>query len=55
MDEATLKVVRAWLYPGVNPGYHQRKMDELRRDWPVLARALDELTEYALSGGEETK
>lgn len=37
-------VVFAWTRPGPHPPTHQRLKDQVRTDWPILARALDRLT-----------
>lgn len=37
------RAYRAWIIPGVNPAYHRRMRENVRRDMPVLAAALDEL------------
>ncbi len=41
--DATDAVIFAWKYPGRRPDWHQRKVDEVRRGMPLLARALDRL------------
>jgi hypothetical protein len=38
-------VLMAWSEPGDFPRYHQRMQDEVRKNMPVLARALDRLVE----------
>lgn len=38
-------VVAAWVNPGPVPAYHNAMKAKLRADWPVLAAALDKLTE----------
>lgn len=38
------QVVRAWTIPGRSPIHHAATQNRLRREWPVLARALDRLT-----------
>jgi hypothetical protein len=42
-EEAARAVVDAWTIAGPVPSYHEAKKQELRRDWPALAQALDEL------------
>lgn len=37
------KVIEAWRVPGSHPEYHRRMQRQLRREWPVLAAAIDEL------------
>ena len=37
------RVIHAWTDPGERPIYHRAWQSRLRRDWPVLARALDGL------------
>ena len=39
-------VVNAWTDPGPQPAYHAAVVDDLRKRWPVLARALDNLVTY---------
>ena len=36
-------VIDAWTVEGPVPEYHRAAQDRLRRDWPVLADALDAL------------
>lgn len=36
-------VFNAWNYPGRAPGYHRKMQNKLRKEWPVLAAALDRL------------
>lgn len=40
---ATARVVNAVTAVGVNPEYHQRQLDRLRREWPTLYYALMDL------------
>ena len=40
---AMLRVFNAWNDQGINPTYHERMRNQLRREWPVLAKALDAL------------
>ena len=35
------EVVRAYRVEGSNPEFHRGQVERLRREWPVLARALD--------------
>lgn len=37
------EVKDAWNVPGRAPGYHQKMQNKLRKEWPVLAAALDRL------------
>lgn len=37
------KVKDAWNNPGRVPGYHRKMQNKLRKEWPVLAAALDRL------------
>ncbi|WNN93701.1 hypothetical protein SEA_CALLINALLBARBZ_51 [Arthrobacter phage CallinAllBarbz] len=41
---ALVRVLNAWNDPGPNREYHAARKRQLRRDWPVLATALDILT-----------
>lgn len=31
----------AWIEPGINSGAHHLAKEKLRKEWPLLARALD--------------
>ena len=37
------RIRRAWTVPGRVPGYHEAWKQRLRKEWPLLAAALDEL------------
>lgn len=37
------EVSSAWNDPGPAPGYHRKMQAKLRKEWPVLAAALDRL------------
>ena len=37
------KVFDAWEVPGPSPGYHEHMKGKLRREWPTLAAALDDI------------
>lgn len=37
------KVYKEWNNPGINPGYHTYLQDKIRKEWPSLAQALDEM------------
>lgn len=41
--QATQQVRRAWVEQGRSPHYHLRMVAMLRKEWPVLAKALDDL------------
>lgn len=41
--ETVVNVWRAWNVPGTHPDYHRRAQQKLRKDWPTLANALDQL------------
>jgi hypothetical protein len=45
MSEAVDAVVRAWVDPGVRPDVHAHAQAALRREWPVLARAIEALVQ----------
>jgi hypothetical protein len=36
-------ITAAWLDPGPNPGFHMRMKQNVRRDMPLLARAIERL------------
>lgn len=36
-------VVQAWVNQGPVPGYHRHMQSKLRKEWPVLAKALEAL------------
>lgn len=38
-------VLKAWTDPGSHPDYHRGMQRKLRKEWPVLAQALDQLEE----------
>lgn len=38
-------IFKAWLEPGINPEYHERMKDEVRKNMPLLARAIERLAE----------
>lgn len=40
---AAEKVYKAWRVEGVNPAYHRQQMARLHKEWPVLAKAIEEL------------
>lgn len=40
---ASDKVVQAWLRPGAYPPYHYAMQEQLKRDWPTLYNAIEEL------------
>jgi len=42
-EEMLKALERAWNDAGSHPLYHQQQKDKLRREWPVLGRALDRL------------
>lgn len=48
MSEAVDNVVKAWTVAGPYPPDHLKAQQDLRRDWPVLANALDELSRQVL-------
>lgn len=43
MEKSMNDVLRAWTVPGRSLSYHQKMQRKLRREWPVLAQALDRL------------
>lgn len=38
-------VRKAWVYPGISPKTHKEAQERLRKDMPLLARALDRLVD----------
>ena len=38
-------IARAWLEPGINPQYHERRKDAVRAQMPTLGKKLDALAE----------
>lgn len=42
-DPAVQAVLEAWIDSGINPAYHRAMQMKLRKEWPVLAQALDHL------------
>ena len=43
LTPAARKVLEAWTVAGIAPAYHRQAQEALRREWPVLYRALVEL------------
>lgn len=41
--DAALRVARAWTTPGLNPWRHALAKKRLRREWPALAKAVEDL------------
>ena len=41
------QLVKAWCDAGPVPEYHYAHMDRLRREWPMLARAIEAVVEEA--------
>lgn len=50
MNPAVEAVVKAWTDPGPVPEYHRKAQWDLWSEWPVLAKALDELAAAARDG-----
>lgn len=44
-EVAAAAVAAAWLNAGPMPEYHAMMQDQLRRQWPVLAFAVEQLAE----------
>lgn len=42
-EEATAKVIEAWTKAGSHPAYHFAMQKQLKREWPVLAKAIENL------------
>jgi hypothetical protein len=42
-EELVKKVIDAWLVEGANPAFHKMMKEKLKREWPVLARAIENL------------
>lgn len=43
IDRSVDAVVRAWVVEGPSPSYHREKKAQLRREWPSLADAVEQL------------
>ena len=43
IQAAAEDVVRAWVMKGSSPQHHQRMQEQLRKEWPVLAKAVERL------------
>lgn len=43
MQRSIERVIAAWEEPGPAPGYHVAMQNQLRKDWPVLANAVEEM------------
>lgn len=41
------RVVSAWVKPGSHPVYHAQKVAQLKREWPMLAEAVEALVRKA--------
>lgn len=46
-ERAVARVLGAWTRPGPHAAYHIAKQKQLRRDWPMLVQALDQLVKAA--------
>lgn len=44
MNEELERILDAWTKPGTHPVFHLKWQDRLRKEWPVLAQALDAAT-----------
>ena len=55
ISEAARAVKDAWTVPGRSPGVHRAWQERLRREWPVLARALDRLAAEQAAGEVESE
>lgn len=49
LDDQTRAVLAAWRVPGSHPDHHRGMQRQLRRDWPVLAQALDAMADAAVT------
>lgn len=49
MTEHERRLFAAWVDEGANPTYHRGARRRLRREWPVLAQALDNLVREELA------
>lgn len=47
MDELTKAVLLAWRIEGRSPVYHRAQKSRLRRQWPMLYDAINELDKGA--------
>jgi len=43
LDAAAHTLTTVWRNPGKHPAYHRIQQDRLRREWPTLHTAIDEL------------
>jgi len=49
-DEVFLQVIaKVWDEAGVNPRYHRKAQDRLRREWPMLARVVQAIAKREAS------
>lgn len=46
-------ILNAWTVPGPQPEYHRAMQERLRREWPVLANALDHAARDRARGAYE--
>lgn len=51
MNPEVEAVLRAWVEEGSHPEHHRSQQYELRRTWPTLATALDQLELAAVEKG----
>jgi hypothetical protein len=42
-EELVKKVIDAWLVEGPSPALHKYMQQKLKRDWPVLGKAIEKL------------
>ncbi|WIC90209.1 hypothetical protein SEA_VROOMVROOM_59 [Arthrobacter phage VroomVroom] len=53
--DGAFRVLAAWLDPGPYPRHHARAQERLRKEWPTLAIALEQLSAVIAPGaGEHT-
>lgn len=43
MEEEVRKVIAAWVLEGKNPEFHKAEKEKLYKNWPTLAKAIDDL------------
>ena len=36
------KIIKAWCIEGINPEYHRKQQERLRKEWPAMYNAIQE-------------
>ncbi|WP_080989650.1 hypothetical protein [Mycolicibacterium conceptionense] len=54
LRQALIELDRAVAIPGRNPHYHRAQIARLRRDWPTLWAAIENVREAAAAADQDT-